>query len=64
VSYFPYDFPGDDIQFVLDQLYKQSNTSNPEIKRGDDKWVDKIYALMDAVDAYIPTPERDTEKHS
>jgi elongation factor Tu len=23
------------------------------------KWVDKIYALMDAVDAYIPTPERD-----
>jgi translation elongation factor EF-Tu-like GTPase len=26
--------------------------------------VDKIYALMDAVDAYIPTPERDTEKHS
>jgi elongation factor Tu len=39
-------------------------TSNPEIKRGDDKWVDKIYALMDAVDAYIPTPERDTEKHS
>jgi elongation factor Tu len=39
------------------------STSNPEIKRGDDKWVDKIYALMDAV-AYIPTPERDTEKHS
>jgi translation elongation factor EF-Tu-like GTPase len=35
--------------------------TNPEIKRGDDKWVDKIYALMDAVDAYIPTPERDTE---
>jgi translation elongation factor EF-Tu-like GTPase len=22
------------------------------------------YALMDAVDEYIPTPERDTEKHS
>ena len=24
--------------------------------------VDLIYALMDAVDSYIPTPERDTEK--
>ena len=29
---------------------------------GDNKWVDKIFALMDAVDSYIPTPERDTEK--
>ena len=36
--------------------------SNPDLKRGDNKWVDKIYALMDAVDDYIPTPERDTEK--
>jgi translation elongation factor EF-Tu-like GTPase len=42
------------ISFTSNQtIYK------PEIKRGDDKWVDKIYALMDAVDAYIPTPERD-----
>ena len=30
--------------------------------RGDNKWVDKIYGLMDAVDEYIPTPIRDTEK--
>jgi elongation factor Tu len=44
--------------------FTSNHYSNPEIKRGDDKWVDKIYALMDAVDAYIPTPERDTEKHS
>ena len=28
----------------------------------DNPWVDKIYALMDAVDSYIPTPERDVEK--
>jgi elongation factor Tu len=50
-----YDFPGDDIP-VLDQLQAiEAITSNPEIKRGDDKWVDKIYALMDAVDAYPNT---------
>ena len=37
-------------------------TENPGLKRGDNEWVDKIYALMDAVDQYIPTPERDTDK--
>ena len=37
-------------------------SANPDIKRGDNSWVDKIFALMDAVDEYIPTPERDTEK--
>ena len=37
-------------------------TENPQIKEGDNKWVDKIYALMEQVDTYIPTPERDTEK--
>ena len=29
---------------------------------GDDKWVDKILELMETVDDYIPTPERDTDK--
>jgi elongation factor Tu len=33
-----------------------------QISRGEDKWVDKIFSLMDEVDNYIPTPERDTEK--
>ena len=37
-------------------------TENPTIKPGENKWVDKIYALMDQVDAYIPTPERATDK--
>ena len=35
---------------------------NSSVARGDNKWVDKIYGLMDAVDEYIPTPVRDTEK--
>jgi elongation factor Tu len=29
---------------------------------GDEKWSDSIIELMDAVDEYIPQPERDTEK--
>eukprot|EP00913_Durusdinium_trenchii_P013144 g12338.t1 len=36
--------------------------SNPGTKKGDDKWVDKILELMETVDDYIPTPERDTDK--
>jgi len=58
-----YDFPGDEIPFVSGSalLALQAVESGPK-ERGADKWVDLIYALMDAVDAYIPTPERDTEK--
>jgi elongation factor Tu len=59
-----YDFAGDDVPIcpgsALQALEAISN--NPDIKRGDNPWVDKIYALMDAVDDYIPTPERDIEK--
>lgn len=29
---------------------------------GEPKWVDKVMELMDAVDTYIPVPERDNEK--
>jgi len=36
--------------------------SNPGIKKGENDWVDKIYQLMDAVDASIPTPEREVDK--
>jgi elongation factor Tu len=58
-----YDFPGDDIPFISGSalLALQAVESGPK-ERGEDKWVDLIYDLMDAVDNYIPTPERDTEK--
>jgi len=58
-----YDFPGDEIPFVSGSalLALQAVEDGPK-ERGADKWVDLIYALMDAVDSYIPTPERDTEK--
>ena len=59
-----YDFPGDDIPICPGSALQaiEAISANPEIKRGDDDWVDKIYALMDAVDEYIPTPVRDVEK--
>nr|BED43208.1 elongation factor Tu [Pyropia sp. Myanmar_A]BED43405.1 elongation factor Tu [Pyropia sp. Myanmar_B]BED43602.1 elongation factor Tu [Pyropia sp. Myanmar_C] len=59
-----YDFPGDDIPFVAGSalLALEAVTNNPTIKLGDDKWVDKIFSLMEAVDTYIPTPERDIDK--
>nr|AKE98887.1 elongation factor 1-alpha [Bangia fuscopurpurea] len=59
-----YDFPGDDIPFVAGSalLALEAVTKNPAIKKGEDKWVDKIFSLMDQVDSYIPTPERDVDK--
>ena len=58
-----YDFPGDEIPFVAGSalLALQAVESGPK-ERGENKWVDLIYKLMDEVDTYIPTPERDTEK--
>lgn len=59
-----YEFPGDEIPVVPGSalLALEALTQNPAIQRGSDKWVDKIYNLMDQVDSYIPTPERETEK--
>ena len=59
-----YDFPGDDIPLVSGSalLALQTVTENPKTAKGDNKWVDKIYELMDAVDEYVPTPERETDK--
>jgi elongation factor Tu len=59
-----YEFPGDDIPIVAGSalLALEALTENPEINRGDSPWVDKIMNLMDEVDSYIPSPERDTEK--
>lgn len=59
-----YDFPGDDIPICPGSALQaiEAITANTKIKRGDNVWVDKIFALMDAVDRYIPTPERNTDK--
>lgn len=59
-----YDFPGDDIPLIAGSalLALETMSGNMETKRGADKWVDKIHALMDAIDDYVPTPERDVDK--
>ena len=49
-----YDFPGDDIPIVLGSALKGLE--------GEPEWEAKIDELMAAVDDYIPTPARETEK--
>ncbi|YP_003359277.1 elongation factor Tu (plastid) [Cryptomonas paramecium] len=60
-----YDFPGDKIPFVSGSalLALEALTKKPKLTRGEDKWVDTIYNLMDKIDAYIPTPEREIDKN-
>jgi elongation factor Tu len=59
-----YDFPGDDIPIVPGSGFKalEQMTNNPKTQRGENEWVDKIWALMDAVDSYIPEPAREVDK--
>jgi len=54
-----YEFPGDDTPVIAGSAFKALE----EVKAGQlGEWSQDIIALMDAVDEYIPTPERDTEK--
>ena len=49
-----YEFPGDDIPVVRVAAFPALN--------GDEKWGKAILELMAAVDEYIATPERETDK--
>ncbi len=49
-----YEFTGDDIPVIKGSALKALE--------GEEAWEEKIIELMDAVDSYIPTPPRDTEK--
>jgi len=59
-----YDFDGDEIPIVTGSALKavEALKSNATIAPGENEWTDKILKLMGEVDAYVPTPERDTEK--
>ena len=59
-----YDYPGDQIPFTSGSalLAFEAVTAKPTIQRGENQWVDKIFNLMDSVDSYIPTPEREIDK--
>jgi len=49
-----YDFPGDDVPVIKGSALKALE--------GDAEWEEKIHELMAAVDEYIPTPQRETDK--
>jgi elongation factor Tu len=49
-----YEFPGDDIPVIRGSALKALE--------GDPEWEKTVLELMEAVDNYIPTPERDIEK--
>ena len=49
-----YDFPGDDTPVIAGSALKALE--------GDASYEEKIMELMAAVDEYVPTPERDTDK--
>jgi len=49
-----YDYPGDEVPVIRGSALKALE--------GDPVWTEKIQELMDAVDSYIPTPQRDTDK--
>lgn len=59
-----YEFPGDEIPVVPGSalLALEALIEKPTIQKGENKWVDKIYELMEQVDNYIPTPARETDK--
>jgi elongation factor Tu len=54
-----YEFPGDDTPVIAGSAFQALE----EVKAGKlGEWSQDILDLMKAVDEYIPTPERDTEK--
>ncbi len=49
-----YEFPGDEAPVIRGSALMAL--------QGDAKWQERIVELMDAVDAFIPTPQRDVDK--
>jgi len=59
-----YEFPGDDLPVVRGSALRALDAlrANPNTQRGENEWVDRIWELLDAIDGYMPTPERDIDK--
>jgi len=54
-----YEFPGDEIPIIRGSALKALEAEKPT---RDDEWAKAIWELMDAIDEYIPLPERATDK--
>jgi elongation factor Tu len=52
-----YQFPGDEIPIIRGSALKALESDDPNSEE-----VKSVWELMDAIDAYIPTPERDVDK--
>jgi len=52
-----YEFPGDDIPIIRGSALKALESDDP-----DSEEAKPIFELMDAIDSFIPEPQRDTEK--
>ncbi|NUL83564.1 MAG: elongation factor Tu [Armatimonadetes bacterium] len=59
-----YGFPGDEIPIIRGSAVKvlEADDSSNWTKDTDNSWIKAIHDLMDAVDNYIPLPERDLDK--
>jgi elongation factor Tu len=55
-----YNFPGDEIPVIVGSAQKA--LEDLVAGKADGEWVKSVWDLLDAVDSYIPTPQRDVEK--
>jgi elongation factor Tu len=56
-----YEFPGDEIPVIRGSAL-QAMTKAADMSIADDPSFKSIYELLDAIDTYIPTPQRDKDK--
>jgi len=57
-----YEFPGDEIPIIKGSALLALDAGSEEGTGPDDERLACVYELMDAIDEYIPTPERDVDK--
>jgi len=57
-----YEFPGDEIPIIQGSALQALEAASSSEAPVDDPRLDCIWKLMEAVDAYIPVPERETSK--
>ena len=57
-----YEFPGDEIPIIKGSALKALEAVQNGADVENDPWCKSIFELMEAVDSYVPTPERDTDK--
>lgn len=57
-----YEFPGDDIPIIQGSALKALEASQSDSEVESEPWCKSIFELMEAVDNYIPTPVRATDR--